>query len=170
MLKRPHPDAANFYMPEDVPHFEDAEFHEKRRRLSLSARRDANKRDRETSEPVFSAADMEHARAEGRLQVLGRFEACLTANDALRKAFGQVCEERDRLANDNRVLKAGVCSLNVKREQLARELEETQLALRDVSLRYQEVERAIALHNMQVGACRRDEPNLFFGGRDGDVC
>jgi len=92
------------------------------------------------------------------------------SNDALRKALAQVVEDRDRLAHDNRILKSGVVSLNAKREQLARQLDETSNALQEVTMRYHDLERAIAMHNMQVGACRRDESANFFGGQgDGDV-
>ena len=93
-------------------------------------------------------------------------------NDALRKAIGQITEERDRLAHDNRILKAGVCSLNAKREQLVRQLDETSHILHDLTARHQDLERAVAMHNMQVGACRRDETSHFYGGGgsdDGDV-
>ena len=78
MHKRPHPDAHVFFQPQPDVVFDDAEHVDKRRRCSLGVKRE--KRDREIpAEPVYTAVDMEHARVEGRMQVLARCEAALSA-------------------------------------------------------------------------------------------
>ena len=80
MLKRAHPYSDTFYQAEDVL-FDDAETAEnKRRRFSLAPPLRLHKREREaSSEALYTATDLEHARVEGRLQVLARCEAALSA-------------------------------------------------------------------------------------------
>lgn len=116
----------------------------------------------------FTQTDVDLAREEGRSQVVQRLRATLNANEALKQAFHEVVNERDKLANDNRVLKAGVNTLNAKKEQIARELEHTMAQLREHCERYRALEAAvIAMHaSNSMGGCRRDDQsnNDGFGG------
>lgn len=123
------------------------------------------------NEPTFTQKDLERAREEGRVQAMTKLKAIQSANEALRAALHETAQERDKLANDAKVLKAGVLSLNNRNNQLARELEMTSHQLREEMEKSKQLQSAIiAMHaTWSLGGCRRDDQAGPGPSYDGDV-
>jgi len=122
-------------------------------------------------EPTYTLKDLERARDEGRLQSNQKVRSLISANEALRHALQEAVFERDKLASDCKVLKAGVLSLNTRSTQLTRELDITSTQLREESERTRALQSAIiAMHaNWSLGGCRKDDHAGAGPDIDGDV-
>jgi hypothetical protein len=122
-------------------------------------------------EPTFTLKDIERAREEGRMQAVNKLKAVQTANEVLKQALQETVHDRDKLANDCKVLKAGVVTLNNKNTQLARDLEITANQLREECERSKALQSAlIAVHaNWSLGGCRKDDQMGPGPSYDGDV-
>jgi hypothetical protein len=123
------------------------------------------------AEPTFTLKDLERAREEGRTQAMTKLRAVNSANETLRLALQEMVQERDKLANDTKVLKAGVLSLNNRNTQLSRELEVTTSQLREEVEKTKALQSAIiAMHaNWSLGGCRKDDQAGPGANYDGDV-
>ena len=162
------------WLMEDAHHHHDT----KRARVSAAAALSERKRpwsvqdEQDARVPRYTKLDLERAREDGRSQATRKFGALLAANEALRTLCVSLRDERDRLAKDQAVLKAGVNSLNAKRFELMRELEHTQGMLRAQVARYAELERAVNMRGLQLGVCRVDSSRAPGGPDDfnPDIC
>lgn len=123
------------------------------------------------TEPVFTLRDLEKAREEGKMQSMHKIRSLISTNDALRQALNEAVQEREKLAHDCKVLKAGVLTLNNRGTQLTRELEIATAHLREECEKNRQLQSAmVAMHaNWSLGACRKDDHPGSGSHFDGDV-
>lgn len=126
-------------------------------------------------EQFFTSKDLERAREEVRIVASTKIKSMTAANESLRQALQEALQERDKLAHECKVLKAGVVTLNNRNTQLGRDLELTQAELRDSTERNKVLQgiinqAAAAMQaNWSMGGCRRDDHGDSGPSYDGDV-
>jgi len=121
-------------------------------------------------EVAFTLRDLEKAREEARLQSLQMIRTLVASNESLKLALAEAVNEKEKLSQDCKVLKAGVLSLNNRNTQLQRDVEVLSSQLREQCERNQQLQSAIMHANWSMGGCRKDDhPGQGGSGFDGDV-
>lgn len=124
-----------------------------------------------SQEQSFTLKDLERVREETKASVTSKIRNLVQANESLKQALQEALNEKEKLANDCKVLKAGVVSLNNRNQQLGRELEITSAHLREECEKNKQLQSTIiAMHaNWSLGACRKDDHGGPGASYDGDV-
>lgn len=123
--------------------------------------------------PCFSQKDMAvvHKLYEKNIENMKREMEEITnraaqANAALYRALDDCTKEKDKIINENKVLKQGINTLHAKHVETTRELEATQKALREEREKTRQMEIIFrARMSMNAGQCRLNDN---FGGGNND--
>ena len=103
--------------------------------------------------------ELERARDQGRQEAHRHVLPLLHA----------LTEERDRLAREKEILKAGVHNLNHKRTELMAEVERLNRVILDQATRHRELLDALHRKPTVLGVCRFDNSHDRMGEDDDDV-